>query len=80
MALNICGPFPEVRGYKYVAVGVECFSKFVVAFPLKGLTAEEVYDGFVNNYLYVFGAPEELLTDRGANLIGGPRKCVKNLG
>ena len=76
VALDICGPFPEVRGYKYVAVGVECFSKFVVAFPLKGLTAEEVYEGFVNNYVYVFGAPEELLTDRGANLIGGLAKKV----
>jgi len=68
VAMDPCGPLPTTRaGNKYLIVLVECFSKWPVAFATKSLTSSEIYRGFCNNYVYIFGLPEELVSDRGAN-------------
>jgi len=70
VAMDPCGPFEESRnGNKYLIVVVECFSKWPVAFAVPNITSATVYKGFVDNYVYQFGPPEELVTDRGANMI-----------
>lgn len=70
VAMDPCGPLPKTRsGNKYLIVLVECFSKWPVAFATKSLTSKEIYRGFLDNYVYIFGAPEELVSDRGANMI-----------
>ncbi len=72
VAIDPCGPFPVTkRGNKYLIVAVECFSKWPCAYPTSSLSSEEIYNGFVENYVYIFGPPQELLSDRGANMISG---------
>jgi hypothetical protein len=70
VAIDPCGPLPATaRGYRYLVLVVELWTKFPVAYPTKSLTSEEIYRGFLEHYVYIFGCPEELLSDRGANMI-----------
>ena len=70
VAFDICGPYPSTaQGNKYVLVHVECFSKWIVPVALSDIKSATVYKAFLDNYVYVFGPPEELLSDRAANLI-----------
>ncbi len=72
VALDPCGPFPEtVSGMKFLIVTIECFSKWVVGYPVPDLTSASVFRGFAENYIYVYGPPEQLLTDRGSSLLSG---------
>lgn len=70
VAIDPCGPFPKTsRGNVYCIVMVECFSKWVVAVPLKDICSATVYSAFLDHYVYAYGPPEELISDRGANMI-----------
>jgi hypothetical protein len=63
---DICGPFDETaRGYKYLLVCIEHFSKWVEVVPLRSKKPSEVRDAFVQAVLTRFGAPAEVLTYRG---------------
>jgi hypothetical protein len=70
VALDIMGPLPQTEeGYKYILVIVDAFSKWVEAFPLRTQTAEEIASCFLENFITRFGAPREMLTDRGTNFL-----------
>ena len=63
---DLCGPFDvTVRGHKYLLVCIEHFSKWVEVIPLRSKKPSEVRDAFIQAVLTRFGAPAEVLTDRG---------------
>ena len=63
---DLCGPFDETpRGHKYLLVCIEHFSKWVEVIPLRSKKPSETRDGFIQAVLTRFGAPAEVLTDRG---------------
>jgi transposase InsO family protein len=63
---DLCGPFDETpRGYKYLLVCIEHFSKWVEVIPLKSKNPSETRDAFIHAVFTRFGAPAEVLTDRG---------------
>lgn len=53
----------ENKGYKYILVVINCFSKFVWAFPLKSKTGSEVSKAMRN--VFRVQCPKNLQTDRG---------------
>jgi hypothetical protein len=62
---DLCGPFDETpRGYKYLLVCIEHFSKWVEVIPIKLKKPSETRDAFTQAVLTRFGAPVEVLTDR----------------
>jgi len=66
--IDILGPLPLTKsGNKYLLVIVDCFTKWVEAFPVKNIRAETVAEVFVNQFVSRHGVPIEIHTDQGKN-------------
>jgi len=67
LQMNILDPFPSsISGNKYLLVIVDCFTKWVEAFPLKNARASTIAEVFVNQVVFRH-VPPELHTDQGKN-------------
>jgi hypothetical protein len=69
-ALDIVGPMTETEsGNKYILTFQDDLRKFLVAIPIPQQDAETVAKEFVLEIVLKFGAPAQILTDRGANFL-----------
>ena len=56
---------------------IQCLlSKYVVAIPLSEANSLKIATAFLNNFIYIYGAPKTLLTDQDANFTSS---LVKNI-
>ncbi|CAH2218043.1 jg26686 [Pararge aegeria aegeria] len=61
------GPFPRSRrGYTYILVIVDSFTKYVSITPVRSTKTKESIRAFKNLFSY-FGSPSRLITDRGSS-------------
>jgi len=66
--MDILGPFPvSSSGMRYLLVVVDCFTKWVEAFPLKNFRANTVAEVFVREVVSRHGVPIQVHTDQGRN-------------
>lgn len=64
--MDILGPLPcSSEGNRYLLVIIDCFTKWVEAFPLKNIRAKTVAEVFVNQVVSRHGVPLEIHTDQG---------------
>lgn len=64
--LDHVGPFvTSSRGKKFLLVIVDAFTKFLVIEPVKNTTTRYVTKTLLN-FMYLFGAPIRVITDRGS--------------
>ena len=64
--IDITGPLPPSNGYSYLLMIIDRYSRFIQAVPLRGITAEECSSAFVHGWVSLFGSPEHIYCDRGA--------------
>lgn len=60
-------PFASSNGNKYVLVIIDHFSRYVVAAASPNNTASTTAKFFVDNFVFRYGVPRRLLTDRGVH-------------
>ena len=66
MAIDIFGELVKTsRGYQYILVVSDRFSKLTKTIPLKSVSAEEVARAFTNEWVFNYGKPRTLLSDNG---------------
>ncbi len=71
----------DTKGYQYILLIGDIFSKFITAVPLKDQTAPAVIDSLLNHWIYTHGTPSYLLSDQGSNVDGNlMRKICNTLG
>ena len=71
VTLDMCGPMKFARvPFTYLLVVCDVFTKYVVAVPLRGSSAAEIAQAFLDRWANVFGYPYHLHTDQGSNLTG----------
>ena len=63
--VDIVGPLPPSKGFRYILTIVDRFSRWPEAIPLPDITAQSVVDVFVLHFVGRYGAPEIITTDRG---------------
>ena len=64
--MDILGPLPTTSdGNRYLLVIIDCFTKWVEAFPLKNFKAKTIADIFVKQFVSRHGIPFEVHTDQG---------------
>ncbi|KMQ82607.1 integrase core domain protein, partial [Lasius niger] len=66
--MDILGPLPlTASGNKYLLVIVDCFTKWVEAFPVKNIRAKTVAEIFISQFVSRHGVPMEIQTNQGKN-------------
>ena len=61
---------PDDDGFRYMLLIGCVFSKFIVAVPLQSQTASAISQAIQMKWIYQFGAPHYILSDRGSNVDG----------
>lgn len=71
ITVDLIGPLPRSnRGYKFILVIIDSFSKFTVAIPLRNSTASFVCKAIEDHWLLIFGQPKRLICDNGVQFRG----------
>ena len=63
--VDIVGPLPYSNGFSYLLTVVDRFSRWPVAIPMKGITAEECAQSLLTGWIQYYGVPSSIVTDRG---------------
>lgn len=70
IGIDKLGPFPtSLDGNKHIIVCTDYCTRMAVAGAINNGTAEEVANFFVNKLVLNFGAPQEIITDRGTEFV-----------
>lgn len=73
LAADLMGPFPRsLRGYKYLLVVTDTFTKYSILQPLRAATAKLVSQHLEDDVFMVYGVPDYIICDNGSEFIGGP--------
>ncbi|XP_077546323.1 uncharacterized protein LOC144158974 [Haemaphysalis longicornis] len=62
---DIIGPFPQAGPYRYCLTAIDRYTRWPEAWPLEGITAEDVASAFFTDWIARFGAPRRVTTDQG---------------
>lgn len=67
VSTDIVGPLPRSSsGHSYILSICDCFSKYVLLFPLRQATASKITSLIEEQVILIFGAPRKIITDNGA--------------
>lgn len=75
VATDLMGPFPRsLKGFKYILVVTDTFTKYSVLFPLRSATAKTVAQRLEDDIFMVYGVPQYLICDNGSEFVGAAVK------
>lgn len=77
IAADVIGPLPRTpRGFKYILVVTDLFSKYTLLFPLRSLSSKLIAEHLEERVFLIYGSPRALISDNGPEFIG---KETRNL-
>ena len=80
IAMDIVGPLPvTTEGNRYLLTIIDRFTRFVTAVPIKEVSAVNIAKTFINNWVYLYGPPKEILTDNGTQFASNIFKNISKL-
>lgn len=69
LSVDTVGPLPETEdGYNHILVIIDCFTRWVEAYPIKSTGAVEAAE-CLKDYIGRFGSPKELTSDNGSQFL-----------
>ena len=79
--IDTLGPIhPTKNKYQYIQIVVDVYSRFIVAWPSRRITAEQTTREFFSNFICRYGLPEVIYSDRGPAFRGTFAYCCKVFG
>ena len=76
VAIDIVGPLPCVRNYRYILTMLDHNSRYLEAVPLQRIDATAVANAFLKHLVYRHGPPRILHSDRGTQFESSVMKQV----
>ena len=67
--VNLVGPLPESKGYRYLLTVIDRFTRWPEVVPLQDIEARTVANAYVHNWVARFGVPEQMTSDRGTQFV-----------
>ena len=64
--IDITGPLKVSRGFRYILVVIDRFTRWFIASPLVDTKASSVIDCFMLNWIANYGVPSTVVSDRGS--------------
>ena len=77
--IDIVGPLPESRGYKYLLTVIDRFTRWPEAFPIKDIETRTIAQAYVQGWIARFGVPSHMTSDRGTQFVSDLWKAMANL-
>ena len=77
--LDIVGPLPPSKGYKYILTIKDRFTRFLQAIPLVNPTSEAIAEAFMLHWTALFGLPSICTSDHGPNLTSNLFKSLQEM-
>ena len=68
------------EGYRYLLVGIDCFSKWTVIQPLRTKSSEEISDWFCRYFLPQYSKPRLIRVDAGKEFEGAFASMCQGTG
>ena len=68
MQIDLLGPFTPSNGYTTVLTGIDVFTKYIFAAPMRRVTAKAVTDILTQIFLKHAYIPKVILTDKGSQV------------
>ena len=66
LVIDTVGPLPKSSGFEHLVCVTDQYSKFVIAWPVRNLTAISLVRKFHEKIICVWGAPRRLVSDNGS--------------
>lgn len=77
ISIDIVGPLPRsTSGYAYILSVLDCFTKYVLLFPIRSANATSIVKIMEDNVFLVYGAPKRIITDNGVQFKGKDFKAL----
>lgn len=71
ISADVIGPLPRTaRGFLYILVVTDLFSKYTLLFPLRSLSSKLISQNLEENVFLVYGTPKALISDNGTEFVG----------
>ena len=77
--IDIVGPLPESRGYKYLLTVIDRFTRWPEAFPIKDIETRTIAQAYVQGWIVRFGVPSHMTSDRGTQFVSDLWRAMSNL-
>ena len=80
--IDIVGPLPVSKGYRYILTSICRFSRWLEAIPMVDMTAESVLSALWDGWIGRYGVPSRITTDRGSQFAKSLvfKKAMRSLG
>ena len=76
ISLDIAYLPKDHKGYQYILLIGDIFSKYIAAIPLKDQTAPVIVDALLQHWIFVHGTPFYILSDQGSNVDGNVMRQI----
>lgn len=63
--IDIVGPLPVARDFRYILTCIDRFSRWPVAIPIQDITAETIARNFMSGWVAQYGVPKRITSDLG---------------
>ena len=75
--MDLIGPLKKTRtGKRFIFVITDRYSKLTRAVSMSTTTAPDIAAAFLNNWGFVYGVPNTILTDNGPQFIAEFFECI----